>query len=126
MARNFTRSRSGTEASLASSKTRRLNSNQERSRSINKRSSSCINDRLKRHNLQMLRPIWELLKTLRKHNAIAMPIISIYTSGLLGVVSIPDETEDHFICSRSETDETLLLILTEHRRDNLGPFQRKN
>jgi|GEM_PF-2225215 len=54
----------------------------------------------------MLRPIWELLKTLRKHNAIAMPIISIYTSGLLGVVSIPDETEDHFICSRSETDET--------------------
>src|SRR5262249_56020911 len=106
MARNFTRSRSGTEVSLASSKTRRLNSNQERSRSINKCFSSRINDQVKKRTLQTLRLIWELLKTLRKHNAIAMPIISIYTSSLLGVVSIPDETEDHFICSRSETDET--------------------
>src|SRR5262249_55427113 len=64
MARNFTRSRSGTEASLASSKTRRLKSNQERSRSINKRSSSCINNRLKKHNLQILLPSWNYCKNL--------------------------------------------------------------
>src|SRR6266478_8533009 len=42
MARNFTRSRSGTEGSLASSKTRRLNSSHERSRLINKLCSSFI------------------------------------------------------------------------------------
>jgi len=40
-----------------------------------------------------------------------MPIISIYISSLLGIVLIPGETEDHFVCARSETYETYFWSL---------------